>query len=195
MRLLRNVFVILSAGILGVLQVHAQSGSPQGDTANWNVVFERKAITTIGQMSSVTGQFSISYTVGQPIIGADTVGSTAAFDYYVINQGYQQATDIKVVTGSGGDMTVYPNPVTISNGNRMYVKYTADSAVNKLEIRILTSTGQLMATGRWESGTPITRTQIIYLGPYDMSRYIPGIYFMSIIQSSGLKTTRRFVKM
>lgn len=82
------------------------------------------------------------------------------------------------------DMIVWPNPTS----EQISIRYTLDSAVKKIDIRVLSTGGHVMYT---ETIMP-DNVELLYV--LNCARFIPGIYFVSLIMDTGIKVTKKFVK-
>jgi hypothetical protein len=174
---------IVGASFLVTGMAHAQTGT---------YAIERQVIGSCGTSmvnlslpeANNTGSklYDIEWTVGEMAVKTYTYP-----DYMVLTQGFQQPRMEGIENQMNlDDMYLYPNPT----GGVVNIRYTLDSNVTRVDIRVLSLAGRLMYT---ESVAPITEFEFSH--SLDCSKYVPGIYLISLIMDTGIKVTKKLVKL
>jgi hypothetical protein len=107
-----------------------------------------------------------------------------------LTQGFQQPPISGRVNQTNlDDMIVWPNPTS----NDLAVRYTLDSNVTKVDIRIASISGLIFFTDVIEIKPTDTREFKYEMKTAALLR-IPGIYLVSLIMDTGIKVTKKFIK-
>jgi UDP-N-acetylglucosamine:LPS N-acetylglucosamine transferase len=122
---MKKIVFTLIAAFMTIQFINAQSISPQ-------------VVATAGNYAS-NGGYSVSWTLGEPVIATATNGSTT------LTQGFQQPTyNVLAITNGkieGFEVNVYPNPAT----DFVVVDWKTDDQ-NMLYISLYDVTGKMIST-------------------------------------------------
>lgn len=142
-------------------------------------------VSTAGESLLVQGMFYIAYNIGEPIVFADSSLN------YALWFGFEQPLG-DTIAYKKDDMTVYPNPAYTSTATVKYVMSdgSGSSGITQIDIRIVNLSGQLMFT---DSQT-VDKDESIFQYQFDVDKYNPGIYVITLFMDTGIKASRKFVR-
>lgn len=152
---------------------------------------ERHVQSTTGNGGLIFDDFQIDYTVGEVMIHRISI------EGLTLTQGFQQPpTGKRVIEGLNDDMILYPNPTW----GDAAIKFTLDTLVQHVDVRIVNIMGQLAFTDKIMSPpkpAPGEARPLVWVLTYSFStaRLVPGIYIIQIKTNSGFAVTKKFVKM
>lgn len=104
----------------------------------------------------------------------------------MLTQGFQQPPLQNLLKLNKDEMLVFPNPTF----DQITLLYTLDSNVRKVDIRVVSIAGHIMSTDVF---IPKER-DIAFKYVMDCTRFIPGIYVVTLIMDTGIKVSRKFIK-
>jgi len=107
------------------------------------------------------------------------------YEGWLLTQGFiQPPLQGRVNETNLDDMILWPNPTS----DQLSIRYTLDSNVTKVDIRVLSTGGHIMYTETIASDN----VELLYV--LNCARFIPGIYVVSLIMDSGIKVSKKFIK-
>jgi len=139
----------------------------------------QEAISAIGCNTFVSGQGTVSYSVGQVVYTTNT-GTTGS-----ILQGVQQPFEVSVINGieEGREINLlvsaYPNPTT-----EHLILRVDNLEVSNISLRLFDMNEKLLESRRVSE----IETSI------DMSRFMPAIYFLKVIENNKEIKTFRIIR-
>ncbi|MBW8686838.1 T9SS type A sorting domain-containing protein [Chitinophaga rhizophila] len=137
---------------------------------------------TIADVGGKENLYEIDCTIGDIAVKTWTYP-----DYIILSQGFQQGPLVLDGRTNSDDMIVFPNPTD----EQITIRYTLDSNVTRVDVRVLNLSGRMVFS---ESNTPRSALSMSYVYTLNVSDYVPGIYFVTIIFDTGIKVTRKFIK-
>ncbi|WP_072357888.1 T9SS type A sorting domain-containing protein [Chitinophaga sancti] len=180
----KTIFIsLLMTAMLMVAGLSYGQSSTTDSVLKWSA--KQYTISTAGEALLVQGTFYIAYNIGEPLIFADSSLN------YVLWSGFEQPLG-DTIAYKKDDMTIYPNPAYTSTATAKYVMSdgTGSSGITKIDIRIVSLSGQLMFT---DSKT-VDVKESIFLYQFDTEKYNPGIYVVTLFMDTGIKASRKFVR-
>ncbi len=139
----------------------------------------QESISATGGNASVSGQGSVSYSVGQVVFTVNT-GTTGT-----VLQGVQQPFEISVISGIEDtedislSVLAYPNPATD------YLLLRADNVeISNLSFQLFDMNGKLLESNRLSGND----TSI------DMSNLLPAAYFLKVIEKHSEVKVFKIIK-
>ncbi|PWV56049.1 T9SS type A sorting domain-containing protein [Chitinophaga sp. S165] len=119
-------------------------------------------------------------------IGDIAVRSIRYPDEVLVTQGFQQPPLQGLLRLQKDEMLVFPNPTT----DKITIMYKLEENVKKVDIRVITLGGHMVYTTTFipQDGELMLKTVM------DCTRFIPGIYVVTLIMDTGIKVSRKFVK-
>lgn len=119
-------------------------------------------------------------------IGEVAVRSIRYPDVVLLTQGFQQPNLQGLLKLQKDEMLVFPNPTV----DKITIMYNLEANVKKVDIRVITLGGHLVYTTTFIPVQGETMLKSIM----DCTRFIPGIYVVTLIMDTGIKVSRKFIK-
>lgn len=177
MRYLKKT-ILAGVFIAGVLA----AGQSYGQGKNSYLYTESAA----GQVTFVTGVAYVEWNVGEAVIAIDS--SAGVFLSMGFEQGQGDTLAIKK-----DEMYLYPNPAYTNTVKVKYVLSDTDSSagVTSIDIRVISLAGHMM----YSTTVPVDPNTVIFEYEFDISKYNTGVYVTTLFMNTGVKASRKFVRM
>jgi hypothetical protein len=107
-------------------------------------------------------------------------------DIAQLTQGFQQPDLQGLLKLQKDEMLVFPNPTV----DKITIMYNLEANVKKVDIRVISLGGHMVYTTVFipVQGETMLKTEM------DCTRFIPGIYVVTLIMDTGIKVSRKFIK-
>ncbi len=107
-------------------------------------------------------------------------------DEVLVTQGFQQPNLQGLLRLQKDEMLVFPNPTV----DKITIMYKLEENVKKVDIRVITLGGHMVYTTTF---IPVDG-ELMLKTVMDCTRFIPGIYVVTLIMDTGIKVSRKFIK-
>ena len=185
---------IIQASVFFSVLLTARLSYGQSSTDTSAGLLERQVIASTGKYSKANTCL-LEWTVGESMITTIT-GNT-----HNATQGFNQPS-AAIVKLKSDDMTIYPNPTTTTATVKYRIDTTGNKQVYRIDIKIVNIQGQIIFTDYATRDTTqgissVPRSAKNYDFEYNLNstKFYPGIYFVTLIMDTGIKATRKLLKM
>lgn len=176
MRYLKRIILagVIIAGMLA-------TGQSYGQAKNSYLYTESAA----GEVTFLTGVAYVEWNVGEAVIA---LGAT---DSNHVSMGFEQGQG-DTVTIKKDEMYLYPNPAYTNTVKVKYVLTDTEGAsgVTSIDIRVVSMAGHMM----YSTTVEVDPMTVIFEYEFDVSHYNPGIYVTTLFMNTGVKASRKFVR-
>jgi hypothetical protein len=107
-------------------------------------------------------------------------------DVAQLTQGFQQPPLQGLLKLQKDEMLVFPNPTV----DKITIMYKLEENVKKVDIRVISLGGHMVYTTVF---VPVAG-ELMLKTVMDCTRFIPGIYVVTLIMDTGIKVSRKFIK-
>lgn len=169
--ILAGVFI---AGMLAV-------GQSYGQGKNSYLYTESAA----GEVTFLTGVAYVEWNVGEAVI------AIASTDNLSMSMGFEQGQGDTLAIKKD-EMYLYPNPAYTNTVKVKYVLTDTDttSGVTSIDIRVVSMAGHMM----YSTTVEVDPSTVVFEYEFDVSKYNPGIYVTTLFMNTGVKASRKFVR-